>query len=89
MLDFFSRFGRGRHENSLSWDVFDQPSCEKSSIRSKLADHVGDNVVLSPGGAVLLTATRRIVDPPPPPPSLPIVERFSGQVQIQDSTKII
>ena len=33
-------------------DIFDQPPCETSSIRIKLADHVGDHVVLlSSGGA--------------------------------------
>ena len=31
-----------------------RPLCERSSIRRKLASHVGDNVLLSPGGAVEL-----------------------------------
>ena len=29
-------------------DIFDQLPCERSSIRTKLANHVGDNVELSP-----------------------------------------
>ena len=37
-------------------DIFDQPPGEMSSIRGKLADHVGDNVVLFPDGAVLVTS---------------------------------
>ena len=38
-------------------DIFDQPSGGMSSFRGKLADHVGDHVVLSPEGAVLVTFT--------------------------------
>ena len=34
-------------------DVFDQPSDGMISVRGKLADHVGNHVVLSPEGAVL------------------------------------
>ena len=35
-------------------DIFDQPHCQRSSVRINLAAHVGDYVVLSPGGTVLL-----------------------------------
>ena len=37
-------------------DLFDQPPGEMSWIRGKLADHVGDHVVLSPEGVVLVTS---------------------------------
>ena len=37
-------------------DVFGQPAYERSLIRSKLADRVEDNVVLSFGGTVLVTS---------------------------------
>ena len=37
-------------------DVFDQPPSEMSWIRGKLADHVGDHVVLSPEEGVLVTS---------------------------------
>ena len=40
-------------------DMFDQPPCEGGSIRSKLADHLEDDVVLSPGVAVLVTSPGR------------------------------
>ena len=37
-------------------DIFDKPPGEMSWIRGKLADHVGDHVVLSPEAAVLVTS---------------------------------
>ena len=37
-------------------DIFDQPPGQMRLIRGKLADHVGDHVVLSPEGAVLVTS---------------------------------
>ena len=39
--------------------IFDQASGGISLIRGKLADHVEDHVVLSPGGAVLVTSRGR------------------------------
>ena len=39
-------------------DIFYQPSSEMSCLRGKLADQVGDLVVLSPEGAVLATCPR-------------------------------
>ena len=37
-------------------DIFDQPPRGMSWIRGKLADHVGDHVVLSPEKCVLVTS---------------------------------
>ena len=37
-------------------DIFDQPPGGMSWIRGKLADHVGDHVVLSPEEGVLVTS---------------------------------
>ena len=37
-------------------DLFDQPLGAMSRIRGKLADHVGDHVVLSPEGVVAVTS---------------------------------
>ena len=57
-------------------DLFDQPPGGMSWIRGKLADHVGDHVVLSPEGVVLVTSPGTessyprlppIVETPPPP----------------------
>ena len=47
-------------------DLFDQPPGEISRIRGKLADHVGDNVVLSPEGIVLVPRGRNRRIPAPP-----------------------
>ena len=38
-------------------NIFDQPPGGRNWIRGKLADHVGDHVVLSPKGAVLVTSS--------------------------------
>ena len=65
-LDFFPRIGRGRHENTHSGDIFDQSSCERSSIRTELADHVGDGAVLSPKWSILMTSSRAEASNPPP-----------------------
>ena len=51
-------------------DIFDQPSGGISWIRGKLAEHVGDHVVLSPEGAVLVTSPRTESSYPRPPQSL-------------------
>ena len=40
VLDF-SPFWEGTAQKIPPWDIFDQPFCETSSIRSKLVDHVG------------------------------------------------
>ena len=37
-------------------DIFDQPPGQMRLIWGKLTDHVGDRVVLSPEGAVLVTS---------------------------------
>ena len=51
-------------------DIFDQPPCPRSSIRTKLADHAEDHhVVLFSGGTVLLTSPgTESLNPPPPQP---------------------
>ena len=52
-------------------DIVDQPTCERSSIRRKLTDHVGNHVVLSPGGAVLVISPgEKSSNPPTPSQSL-------------------
>ena len=47
--------GNGTKKNP-SGDIFDQHPGEMSWIRGKLGDHVGDHVVPSPEGAVLVTS---------------------------------
>ena len=58
MSQICPRFGRGQHQNSPSRDLFDQPPGEMNLIRGKLADHVGDHVVLPPEGIVFVTSPR-------------------------------
>ena len=48
-------------------DIFDQPPGGMSWIRGKLADHVGDHVVLSPEEGVLVIPGDGIVVSPPSP----------------------
>ena len=45
--------GVKRHKIYPPGDIFDHPSCERSSSQTKLAHHVWDHVVLSLEGAVL------------------------------------
>ena len=70
MSQFCPHFGKGRHENSPSRGLFDQPPGEMSSIRDKLPDHAGDHVVLSPEGVVLVTSPGMGSSHPRPPQSL-------------------
>ena len=51
-------------------DIFDWPPGVMSWIRDKLADHVGDHVVLTPEGAVLVTSSGTESSYPRPPQSL-------------------
>ena len=51
-------------------DFFDQPPGEMISIWGKLADHIGDDVVLSPEGVVLVTSPGTESSYPRPPQSL-------------------
>ena len=51
-------------------DIFGQPPGGMSSVRGKLANHVGDHVVLSPEGVVLATSTGTESSYPRPPQSL-------------------
>ena len=48
-------------------DLFDQLPLEMSSIRGKLANHVGDRVVLSPERVVSMTSPGTESSYPPPP----------------------
>ena len=51
-------------------DIFDQARGQMRSIRGKLADHVGDHVVSSPEGAILMTFAGTKSSYPRPPQSL-------------------
>ena len=51
-------------------DIFDQPSGGMSWIQGKLADHVGDHVLLSPEEVVLVTFSGTESSYPRPPQSL-------------------
>ena len=53
---FVPVFGGDNTEIVPAGDLFDQPPDEMSSIRGKLADHVGDHVVLPSEGVVLVTS---------------------------------
>ena len=50
-----------------SGDIFDQPPGQMQWIWGKLADHVGDHVVSSPEGAVLVTSPGTKSSYPRPP----------------------
>ena len=51
-------------------DFFYQPPGEMISIWGKFADHIGDDVVLSPEGVVLVTSPGTESSYPRPPQSL-------------------
>ena len=51
----------------LLGDILDHPPCERSSTRNKFAERVGDHVVLSPTGAVLVTLPGAESSTPPHP----------------------
>ena len=51
-------------------DIFDESPGEMSWIRGNFADHVGNHVVLSPEGAVLVTSPGTESSYPRPPHSL-------------------
>ena len=53
-----------------SGDLFDQPPREMSWVWGKLADHVGDHVILYPEGVVLVTSPGTESSYPRPPQSL-------------------
>ena len=50
-------------------DMFDQSAGEMSSFRGKLANHVGNHVVLSPEEVVLITSPGMESSYPRPPPN--------------------
>ena len=68
-------------------DKFDQPPSRMSSIRGKLADHLGDHVVLSSEGTVLATSTGTESLYPRPPQSLTNSLRVSA-TQATDKPEI-
>ena len=55
---------------ALTGDMFDQPPGQIRLIRGKLAHHVGDHVVSSPEGAILVTSPGTKSSYPRPPQSL-------------------
>ena len=62
-------------------DIFDQPPGGMSSVRGKLANHVGDHAVLSPEGSVLVTSTGTESSYPRPPQSLNNSVRFTFHLE--------
>ena len=56
ILEMFSVLGGDDSKLSPVGDVDRQLRCERSSVRRKIAYHIGDNIILSPGGAVLVTS---------------------------------
>ena len=68
--NFAPNLGGDGTKKSLTRDIFDPLFGGISLIRGKLADHVGDHVVLSPEGAVLVTSTGTESSYPRPPQSL-------------------
>ena len=66
---FVPVFGGSGTKMAPTGDIFDQPSGGMTSIRGKLADNVGDHVVLSPEGAVLVTSPGTEQSYPRPPQS--------------------
>ena len=68
--NFVPALGGDDTKRSPTGDIFGQPPGEMSSVRGKLANHVGDHVVLSPEGAVLVTSTGTESSYPRPPQSL-------------------
>ena len=80
MSQICPRLGRGRL--APLGDLFDQTPNEMSSSRGKLADHVGDHVVLSPEGVVVVPSPETESSYPCPPQPLKHSECQNG-----DSTK--
>ena len=68
--NFVSVLRGGGTKIAPTGDIFDEPPGEMSLIRGKLADHVGDHVVVSPEGAVLVSSTGTESSYPRPPHSL-------------------
>ena len=62
---FFFVLGGVGTKKAPPGDIFDQVPCERSSIRTKLANHVGDNVELSPRGAAQVTSPGTESSTPP------------------------
>ena len=69
VIQFFPVLGGDGMEIAPPWDIFGQHACERSSIGSKLANHVEDHVVLIPLGAVLVISPGTESSNPPTPQS--------------------
>ena len=48
MWEILPVLGKDGTKTALPGDMFDQTPCKRCKIRTKLADHVGDHVGLSP-----------------------------------------
>ena len=70
MYHFFPILGGSSTKIAPTGDIFDQLPGQMLCIRGKLADHVGDPVVLSPEGVVLVTSPWMKSSDPRPPQSL-------------------
>ena len=57
---FVSVLGEDGTKVAPTGELFDQPPGERIRIRGKLADHVGDHVVVSPEGVVSVTSAGTI-----------------------------
>ena len=55
-VTYLSPFWEGTARKKTTGDIFDQPPGQMRRIWGKLADHVGDHVVSSSEGAVLVTS---------------------------------
>ena len=56
MLEMFPVLGGDDSKLFPVGDVYRQLRCERSSVRRNIAYHIGDHIILSPGGAVLVTS---------------------------------
>ena len=68
--NFVSVLGGNGTKIAPTGDIFDQPPGQMRLIRGKLADHVGDHVLSSPEGAILVTSPGTKSSYPRPPQSL-------------------
>ena len=70
MMQFFPLLRGDGTKIAPTGDMLDKLSCENCSIKNKLAAHVGDHEILSPGGSVLETPPKQNRQIPPAPESL-------------------
>ena len=77
----FSYVCEGTQRNyQLPKTYFDQLRCERSSIRTKLTDHVKNHVVLHPGEVVPVTSPNFVLSNSPPAAPCPQVVRFKPRL---------